>query len=103
MKYFISRGPAIRADIAQVISDKDYEVSKELALGWYKSNAGRGNLNLLAIPNFNKGVSVTIRRGTVRLWGEDVSDSECFRRRLEGILHTDIIDSDKEGKGDRNG
>jgi len=99
MKYFIARGPAIRADIVQVISDKDYEVTRELALGWYKSNAGRGNLNLLAIPHFNKGVSVTIRRGTVRLWGEDILESECFLRRLHGTLHLDIIDADKEGNG----
>lgn len=76
----------------KVISDKDFEITKERAFNMYKERAGKGNLNLLAIPNFNKGNEVIIRRGSVRLWGEDINESECFRRRLLGSLHTEVLD-----------
>lgn len=93
MKYFIARGPA---PAPELISTKDFEVTRELAQKWYKQHAGPGKLNLIAIPNFNKGTEIIFRRGTVRLWGEDISESECFRRRLEGTLHVEIVDTDVE-------
>lgn len=93
MKYFLARGH-IRPDIRQIISEKDFEIPKDLAFRIYKSHAGPGKLNLKAIPNYNKGTEIIIRRGTVRVWGENISDSECFRRRLEGTLHVDIVDTD---------
>ena len=103
MKYFIAKGPSIQPTLDPIISDKDFEVTKELALHWYTLHAGEGNLNLKAIPNFNKGTEILIRRGTVRLWGEDVSGSECFRRRLEGTLHADIVDTDVGKEVERHG
>lgn len=103
MKYFINKGPAIRPDIDQIISDKDFEVTKDLALRWYALHAGSGKLNLVGKPNFNKGTEIIFRQGTVRLWGEDVSDRECFRRRLEGTLHAEIVDTDVNGEAEIDG
>lgn len=92
MKYFLTQGFAIREDIQKVISNQDYEITKERAFNMYKDKAGPGKLNLMAMPNFNKGAEVFIRSGTVRLWGEDIGESECFRRRLKGSLHTDVLE-----------
>ena len=83
MKYFIAHRTLVSADM-------DYQISKEHAFNMYKEKAGSGKLNLVAIPNFNKGVEVFVRRGTIKLWGEHVSESECFRRRLIGSLHTEV-------------
>ena len=94
MKYFIAKGHATFPDISSIISDKDFEVTKELAEKWYTQHAGPGKLNLIGIPNFRAGTEIIFRRGTVRLWGEDISESECFRRRLEGTLHVEIVDAD---------
>jgi len=94
MKYFIAHGFVIHQntmmDSQKVVSEKDFEITRERAFNMYKERAGSGNLNLIAIPNFNKGKEVVIRRGSVRLWGEDISEQECFRRRLVGSLHTDV-------------
>ena len=86
MKYFIAHRSLVEMD-------QDYQISKERAYNMYKDKAGSGKLNLVAIPNFNKGAEIMIRRGTIKLWGEDISEQECFRRRLIGSLHTDVLDS----------
>jgi len=90
MKYCIRRPGNIRPDIAWEISDKDNEVTAKQALELYKDEAGPGFANLNAVPNFVKGRKV--RGGGYVVWGEDITDKECFKRRLAGQLERDIVE-----------
>ncbi|MCK5615411.1 hypothetical protein KAR91_76820 [Candidatus Pacearchaeota archaeon] len=92
MKYFIANRAATWEDIQRRLIEQDCEITKKRAFNMYKERAGKGNLNLIAIPNFNKGLTVFIRQGTIRLWGERISEEECFRRRLIGSLHPEVQD-----------
>ena len=90
MKYFIRRPWHTRPDITWEFSEKDTEVTAKRARELYKDEAGPGFINLSAVPNFIKGKEV--RDGGFVLWGEDITDKECFKRRLAGQLAQDIIE-----------
>ena len=77
LKYFIARHSYFRNDVVN-------EITSKTALELYKQNAGPGFLNLKAVPNFHKGVRIVGAFSDV--WGEDITDAECFRRKLAGIL-----------------
>lgn len=90
MKYFICRPWHIQPDIGQVVMEKNSEVTASRALELYKDEAGPGFANLSAVPNFVKGRKV--RDGVLVLWGEDITDKECFKRRLAGHLAQEILE-----------
>lgn len=77
MKYFIERDRFSGRYPAN-------EITAKTALEMYKHEAGPGFLNLKAVPNFHKGTSIIAP--FYRVWGEEITDAECFRRKLEGTL-----------------
>jgi len=77
MKYFISRRSFSGYDPVN-------EITPKTALALYKREAGPGFLNLKAVPNFHKGAQVYIE--FCRIWGEEITDAECFCRQLKGTL-----------------
>jgi len=87
MKYFVSRHSLFRPDLVN-------ETTPKTALELYKENAGSGFFNLKAVPNFQKGI--LIHGHFYRLWGEEVTDAECFRRKLEGTLLDGIWENEDD-------
>lgn len=85
MKYFIY----YQWNLDGKHADKNYEVSKKFALQEYKTNSGSGFWNLSAVPRFQKGTK--IRTPSLILWGENINNAECFRRRLKGTLSNEIL------------
>lgn len=77
MKYFISRNSFSGRDPVN-------EITSKTALEMYKREAGPGFLNLKAVPNFHKGAQRTAPFYCV--WGEEITEAECFRRKLKGTL-----------------
>lgn len=61
-----------------------YEITPEYALKLYKGATKSKHYNLDALPDFNAGKKVGNAFWTV--WGEIVTNKECFRRRLKGEL-----------------
>ncbi len=59
-------------------------MAPKTALAMYKQDAGPGFLNLKAIPNHLKGIRIYMP--SCEVWGEKVTDAECFRRKLKGTL-----------------
>ena len=78
MKYFIKRYSFLFGNTPV------NEMTSKTALELYKEDAGPGFLNLSAIPNFHKGVR--IYGGFCEFWGEEVTEAECFCRKLKGTL-----------------
>lgn len=60
------------------------EITSKTALELYKQEAGPGFLNLKAVPNLCKGVHIYNK--FCEFWGEEITEAECFRRKLEGTL-----------------
>lgn len=66
-----------------------YEVTSKYALKLYDHIGVPGQLNLVAIPKHRKGTRVN---GTFfSVWGENISNAECFNRRLQGKLANNIL------------
>ncbi len=78
MKYFIKRYSFIFG------GDLINEMTSKTAMEMYKQQAGSGFLNLRAIPNFLKGKK--IYQPFYNFWGEEITEAECFRRKLKGTL-----------------
>lgn len=78
MKYFIGSNGCI-----------DSEVTSDFAFSIYLDHAGKGMRYLVAHPNHNKGVK--IYRNNLCLWGENISNRELFRRRLQGKLANEVF------------
>lgn len=90
MKYFISRCSALATDVSRSVPWQDVEITKPRALKLYTDVAGPGKQNLVAMPNFNTGKEVFVRNLSFMLWGEDISEKECFKRKLSGRLWKEI-------------
>ena len=84
MKYFMGVAAKTTASGNRVSYEKDVEISSERALRHYVAKAGRGKKQLVAIPNYRQGNQV--RLGMYNMWGENISNAECFQRRLAGRL-----------------
>ncbi len=84
VKYFIGYGCKTRLDINRPSIERDVEIPTERALKFYTAAAGTGKKYLVAIPNFRQGNQ--IRYSKYNLWGENISNAECFQRRLAGRL-----------------
>lgn len=78
MKYFISRF-SYSGQYAPT-----NEITTKTALAFYKEAAGTGFLNLKAVPNFHKGIRIYMP--FCEIWGEEITEAECFRRKLKGTL-----------------
>ncbi len=87
MKYFVQQKMYLYTfEISNI-----WEITTEGAKFSYKQWAGPGFLNLKAIPAFQKGTKV--KTSSFILWGEEISNTECFKRRLHGSLKTTILES----------
>ena len=85
MKYFTDRTSFSEPNCSLV-----NQITADIALEMYKLQAGPGFLNLSAIPNFHKGAKVRMQHYWV--WGERITDAECFRRMLAGKLESNFWD-----------
>ena len=100
MKYFIKKFSshplsALAHDAANLEVDVVYEMTKEKALFWYRlmnRNTIRsgGAENLIVKPEFRKGVRKS--GGFYEIWGENVSNKELFKRRLNGQVAKEVIE-----------
>ncbi len=77
MKYFIER-------FSYSGDNTIKEITSKTALELYKNNAGPGFLNLKAVPNFHKGNHISGPFHSI--WGEEITEAECFHRKLKGTL-----------------
>ena len=66
-----------------------YEITPRYARKLYKAATKPGHDNLEGTMNFNAGTKVSCIFWTV--WGEIVTNKECFRRRLKGELATEKL------------
>ena len=66
-----------------------YEITSEYALKLYKGLGKAGQYNLVTVPNYKRGTRVQGK--TFSVWGEVVTEAECFKRRLSGQLANDIL------------
>lgn len=85
MKYFADRIHFGKPNLSLV-----NEITPKTAMEFYKLNAGPGFLNLSAIPNYHDGAKVRLAHCWV--WGEIITDAECFKRMLAGKLENDFWD-----------
>lgn len=86
MKYFLHQHPH---NSAEEIDMRYREITRDNALTLYKERAGGGFGFLTAVQHFTKGV--TYNQGYYTVWGEDINQKECFKRRLAGRLKDDMI------------
>jgi hypothetical protein len=99
VKYFIGNPQfGDRPDIAKVISTQTHEVRSESALEMYRIFVEHDGYDGEALEKvaeqyarglFKLGQLVTLRH--YDLWGEDVTDEELFKRRLNGTLAKSVI------------
>ena len=66
-----------------------YEVTSKYALELYKHQSKPGQYNLVAVPNYKKGTRVSGMGYTI--WGEIITNAECFNRRLKGNLAQKVL------------
>ena len=67
-----------------------YEITPRRAFKEYVACAGKGMTNLTATPWFNQGAS--INRKWYRVWGENVTKQQLFKRKLEGLVAQEVKD-----------
>lgn len=84
------RAEKLAHPLPNMISGLMYEVSKEKALDMYKLVNDYGDYTGTPKQNFNNGTLVDGKFWS--LWGENISNAECFQRRLSGTLVTKIFD-----------
>lgn len=94
MRYFIGRIRDIRPDILPVLVTIDCEVeagkARELYMIWGEHNGYAGDsLEQLPLAYWKQGKTCALRNYDV--WGEDISDSELFKRRLNGTLAKEVV------------
>lgn len=86
MKYFTIRAEKLPHPLPSMKSGMMYEVSKEKALDMYKLV---DDYDGTPEQNFNNGTFVDGKYWAI--WGENISNAECFQRRLSGTLATKIF------------
>ncbi len=89
MKYFCTRSDWFKSQMLSLNADIVYEVDTEKALEMYELAAGAKKKNLVAKPHFDQGTKVRCKYWTI--WGENISNAELFKRRLEGTIAVDIL------------
>lgn len=66
--------------------DRIYHLSSEAALrtytNWFKLKLTDKDPNI----SYEAGAKISLDKLRLILWGEDISDKECFKRRLAGKL-----------------
>jgi len=87
MKYFARKKSIFNVGFAE--EGIAYEITSRYALELYKGLSKAGQYNLVAVPNFNKGTPVNGKAFSV--WGEIITNAECFNRRLKGRLAKEIL------------
>jgi len=94
MKYFLQQRKGLRLahQLPEGIDFRPFEITHKFALELYKIRAGSGFANLTAIPNFHSGIRVVGHFSTV--WGETITNKECFKRRLVGAMGRDILNGE---------
>lgn len=85
MIYFMQKHPHNSKEIEMRAS----EVSQDRALELYKYGSGGGFCILDSVQDFVKGI--TYNQGHYTIWGEDIDQKECFRRRLSGKLVGEVL------------
>ena len=90
MKYFAIKyndrhGYLLDADVQET-----HEITRRYARTLYEQSFKKGELNLKAIPKFNKGERVA--GSMFAIWGENISNRELFKRRLNGTVAQKVID-----------
>ena len=102
MKYFVKKSSdhplaklAVDNAATNIVPGVAYEMTEEKALFWYRlmnRNTTRegGIENLIVQPEFRKGVRKV--GGFYEIWGENISNRELFRRRLNGQVAKEVID-----------
>lgn len=94
MKYFIGNARGMRPDIQEVITNQTCEVAKdrarEIYMIWGEHNGYDGDsLEQLPLAFWKQGKTCELRHYDV--WGEDISDNELFKRRLNGTLAKEVV------------
>ena len=89
MKYFAVKSPTPTGYMRDANAGLTYEISRKYAKVLYEHCFKKGELNLKAIPAFNKGEKIS--RSHYTIWGENISKKELFRRRLAGEVEKDVI------------
>lgn len=87
MKYFCMRAEKLPHPIPTMAHDVAYEVSPEKALEMYILVVKSRDM---AVAEFMHGDNINCKYWS--LWGEDVSDAECFHRKLSGKLGIEILE-----------
>jgi len=87
MKYFVKKHP--RGDHLIFSRRLAEEIIRDRALACYKSRKVGGFGALLTIQLFIRGT--TYNQGDFTIWGEEVTEKECFKRRLAGKLSPNIL------------
>lgn len=85
MKYFCRAADKLPHPLLNMVRGKMYEITPRKAFNEYS----RGN-SLLVNKRFRSGEIVHKKWMTV--WGEDISDKELFKRRLEGKVAKEILE-----------
>lgn len=87
MKYFCMRAEKLPHPMPNMLSNVAYEVDAEKAFDMYALVVKDQHMAMIELLN-----------GTCRkskywsIWGEHISDAECFQRRLSGKLAIDILE-----------
>ena len=66
------------------------ELTSEKAWDEYVRHAGGGNQRLVARPNFNKGTEIQCK--FYKVWGENISNRQLFKRKLEGTIEQEVFE-----------
>lgn len=87
MKYFAIRAEKLAHPLPNLEQGVAYELSEKKALEMY-TVATKDQYK--AVERFGIGIRVTCKYWSV--WGENLSDTECFRRRLAGKMAAEILE-----------
>lgn len=91
MKYFAEQVRAVRIDEFQFGKKKVFEVSYEKAeylYGLHGIENEQPEDNVKAL--FERGQFVNVHHMGILIYGMDISDSETFKRRLEGQVAKEV-------------
>jgi len=66
-----------------------FEITSNYALELYKGLSKPKHFNLEAVPNHKEGKLV--KGKAFHVWGEVITNVECFKKRLDGTLASKIL------------
>ena len=87
MKYFFLRDEKLPHPLPNMLRDIAYEVPAQKAYEMYILVAKNRDM---AVIDFMNGTRTPCKYWTV--WGEEITEAECFQRKLAGKLAVDILE-----------